>query len=174
MCRGSARGISWCVRAGVCAAVIGSGSATGEPVTRDREAPSLLLSIERAAAHVATPVPALRHVDGWARPALPSRHETRPRALTPLYVSFGALQALDAHSTLRAVRAGQSEANPFVAPFAQRPALMIGVKAAATAGTIAITEKLWRRHRVAAVTLMIAANVGYAAIVAHNYRQARR
>jgi hypothetical protein len=94
--------------------------------------------------------------------------------LTPLYVSFGALQALDAHSTLRAVRAGQSEANPFVAPFAQRPALMIGVKAAATAGTIAITEKLWRRHRVAAVTLMIAANVGYAAIVAHNYRQARR
>jgi hypothetical protein len=33
---------------------------------------------------------------------------------------------------------------------------------------------LWRKHRVAAVVLMVAANAGYVAVVAHNYRQARR
>jgi hypothetical protein len=72
------------------------------------------------------------------------------------------------------VGAGRTEANPLVAPFANRPGLMIGVKAAAAAGTIALSERLWRRHRVAAVTLMIVANAGYAAVVAHNYRQGRR
>src|SRR3954447_24406582 len=36
----------------------------------------------------------------------------RPAVLPALYVSFAALQALDAHSTLSAVGAGGNEANP--------------------------------------------------------------
>jgi hypothetical protein len=102
-----------------------------------------------------------------------SRQE-RPGALTGLYVSFATLQALDAHSTLRAVGDGQSEANPIVAPFADRPGLMFGMKAAAAVTTIVLAEKLWRRNRAAAVILMVAANAAYAAVVASNYRQASR
>lgn len=100
--------------------------------------------------------------------------QERPGALTGLYVSFATLQALDAHSTLSAVGGGRSEANPIVAPFADRPGLMVGMKAAAAVTTIVLAEKLWRRNRVAAVILMVAANAGYAAVVASNYRQARR
>src|SRR5216684_7342892 len=38
--------------------------------------------------------------------------ESRPRALVPLYFSFGALQAYDMHSTLRAIDRGAREVNP--------------------------------------------------------------
>jgi hypothetical protein len=100
--------------------------------------------------------------------------QERPGALTGLYVSFAALQALDAHSTLRAVDNGALEANPLVAPIADRPGLMFGMKAAAAVTTIVLAEKLWRRNRVAAVVLMVAANAAYAAVVASNYGQARR
>jgi hypothetical protein len=99
--------------------------------------------------------------------------EGRPAALPPLYVSFAAMQVLDAHSTLSAARDGAVERNPLVAPLIERPMAVVAVKAATTVGAIWLTEKLWRRHRVAAIALMIGINGAYAAIVANNYRVRR-
>jgi hypothetical protein len=97
----------------------------------------------------------------------------RPAVLPPLYVSFAAMQVLDTHSTLRAARDGAVERNPLVAPLIERPMAVVAVKAATTVGAIWLTEKLWRRHRVAAIALMIGINGAYAAIVANNYRARR-
>jgi hypothetical protein len=98
----------------------------------------------------------------------------RPAILPPLYASFGVLQMLDAHSTMEAISAGRGgEANRSMAVLAEHPVALVAVKAAATAGTILVSEKLWRRNRTAAVLLMLAVNGAYAAVVAHNYRVAR-
>lgn len=186
MWRGQVPRVAGCV----CAAMLLAGTAEADirfgpsaaAVTRSEAAAgngaSLRLSAARLAAHAAAAAPyRAPHVaprTGAPAGLLRSRTEERPRPLASLYVGFAALQALDAHSTLRAVRAGGDEANPLIAPFADRPGLMLGVKAAAALTTIAFAEKLWRRNRTAAVVLMVAANAGYAIIVAHNYRQSRR
>lgn len=107
----------------------------------------------------------------WASPPEP---EARPPGLLALYAAFATLQALDAHSTIEATRSGYLEANPVVAPFAQTPAAMYAFKAATTTLTILVVEKLRKRHRGAAIGLMIAVNVAYVSVVAHNYRQTRR
>ena len=99
---------------------------------------------------------------------------SRPAALPALYVSFAVLQGLDAHSTLSAVGAGRTEANPALRGLVTQPAAFIGAKLAATAATLYMSERLWRKHRGAAVALMVAANVAYGAIVAHNYRSTAR
>jgi hypothetical protein len=98
----------------------------------------------------------------------------RPKLLVPMYISFAALQVLDAHSTIRAVDRGYVEANPLVAPSTRNRAAMVAVKVAATASVIACSERLWRHNRVAAVVALVAINGAYAAIVAHNYRSAAR
>jgi len=95
----------------------------------------------------------------------------RPSLLVPLYLSFAALQVADVASTGRALDAGGQEANPLVSGFADSSAKMLVVKAGATAGTIYLTERLWKKNRPAAVVLMVALNGAYGAIVAHNYRQ---
>jgi len=96
------------------------------------------------------------------------------RGLIPLFASYAVLQALDVHSTLRAVNAGGTEANGLVNPLVGRPALFIAFKAAMTAGTIAGAERLSRHNRVAAWGLMLAANSAYAWVAVHNYRIAAR
>jgi hypothetical protein len=98
------------------------------------------------------------------------RSPRRPAVLPALYVSFALLQGLDAHSTLSAVSAGGREVNPAVKGLVAQPSSFVAAKIAATAGTLFLTERLWRKHRVAAVALMVAVNVTYGAIVAHNYR----
>ena len=108
------------------------------------------------------------------RPGPPPEPEARPPELLALYAGFATLQALDAHSTVQAVRSGYEESNPLVAPFSQSPAAMYAFKAANTTVTILLVEKLQRRHRGAAIGLMIAANVGYATVVVYNYRQSGR
>jgi hypothetical protein len=95
----------------------------------------------------------------------------RPSLLVPLYVGFGALQALDAHSTLRALQTGAREQNPIVEPFGRNPAALFVLKSATTAGTIVLAEKLRRHHPVKAIVMMTAVNVAYAVIVAANYRR---
>jgi len=102
------------------------------------------------------------------------RPPERPRLLVPLYVSFAALQALDAHSTLKAVDRGYVEVNPLVASSSKNGAAMTAMKVAVTTSVIVGSEKLWRHNRVAAVAAIIAINGAYAAIVAHNYRNANR
>jgi hypothetical protein len=113
---------------------------------------------------------------GIAATPLPHRVVTpiapaRPSLLLPLYMTFGALQALDAHSTMRALDNGGREANPVVAPFGRNAAALVAMKAATTAGTIVLAEKLRRSHPVKAMVMMTAVNVAYAAIVAANYRR---
>lgn len=93
----------------------------------------------------------------------------RPAVLPVLYVSFAALQALDAHSTLTAVAAGGNEANPALKGIVDRPGAFVAVKLAATVGTLYLTERLWKKHRGAAVALMLVANGAYAVIVGSNY-----
>ena len=93
----------------------------------------------------------------------------RPAALFPLYVSFASLQALDLASTARALDRGAHEANPIVAPLADSTPALIAMKVGTTAAIIYLTERLRKRHPVAAVVLMVGLNAGYASLIAHNY-----
>ena len=94
----------------------------------------------------------------------------RPAPLVPLYVSQIALHGLDVHSTLQALDRGHQEGNPL---FRNATAgQMIGAKAASSAVSIWLAEKLWKKNRVAAVVVMTGVNVGLAAVVANNYRVA--
>ena len=102
-----------------------------------------------------------------------SHAPTRPQALLPLYVSFGALQLLDAHSTARALMSGAVESNPLMKGVVGNNASVLAVKAGGTAVAIFATERLWKRNRAAAVGFMIAANAATTWVVQHNYRAVR-
>jgi ABC-type uncharacterized transport system permease subunit len=97
----------------------------------------------------------------------------RPTGLMPLYISFGALQGLDAHSTASALRRGAVEANPLMKGVASNEAGLLAFKAAGTAGLIFASEKLWKKNPAAAVALMIASNSAMIWVVQHNYRASR-
>jgi hypothetical protein len=99
----------------------------------------------------------------------------RPAALAPLYVSLVSMNVLDVVSTYDALRSANGrEANPIVSRIVDRPPVFIAVKAATTATSIWAAEKLWRKHRFAAVALVGIANAALAATVVNNYRVARR
>ena len=108
-----------------------------------------------------------------AAPAAQIAATPRPKPLPPLYVTFAALQGLDAISTTRALRNGSVEANPFMAPVARHPQAMLAIKVGAAAGTFWAVERLWRHNRAAAVITMVAINAGYAYVVANNLQRAR-
>ena len=108
-----------------------------------------------------------------AEPERPIGRE-RPALLVPLYVAYGGLQVLDAHSTLNAVDAGARETNPLVRQALGNTAGMLALKSGAAVGVVLLTEKLWQRNRTAAVLTMIAINSAYITIAAHNYRTAQR
>jgi hypothetical protein len=92
------------------------------------------------------------------------------RGLLPLYISFASLQMLDAHATLRAVRAGAVERNPLLRGVADKPAALVALKVGVAVSTIALADRVSRRNRVAALVLMAALNSAYTAVVLHNYR----
>jgi hypothetical protein len=98
-----------------------------------------------------------------------SQKQPRPASLLPLYLSYGALQALDIHSTLHVLDNGGREGNAVMAHVVRSPAAFVAVKAGAGAGIVLLTEKLWKRNRAAAVLTMIGLNGAYATIVSHNY-----
>jgi Domain of unknown function (DUF5658) len=111
---------------------------------------------------------------GGSHPLLSTVAEpSRSPALVLLYGGFAALQAVDAHSTILASESGRRETNPVLASMSGNAAAIVAVKAAATVGTIWLTEKLWRRNRGAAIGLMIAMNAAYAIVVVRNYRHLR-
>jgi hypothetical protein len=103
-----------------------------------------------------------------------ARPPERPKLLVPLYISFAGLQALDAHSTVRALDRGYVEANPLVAASSRNRVTLVAMKAAVTASVIVGTERLWRHNRIAAIVAIVAVNGAYALIVSHNYRNATR
>jgi hypothetical protein len=97
----------------------------------------------------------------------------RPSPLLALYASQIALQALDAHSTYSAINRGAHEANPLMQGVVGNKGAMMAVKAGVAAGTIFLSEKMWRRgNRVGAIATMLVVNSVTAMVVAHNYRVA--
>jgi hypothetical protein len=95
----------------------------------------------------------------------------RPSALVPLYGTLAVLQGLDVHSTMRGVgSANGREANPVMKPFVNNGAAFLAVKTSATVGVIWMSEKVWRRHRKAAVVSVFIVNAVMAGVVANNYR----
>jgi hypothetical protein len=93
--------------------------------------------------------------------------------LVPLYVSYATLQALDIHSTLRALNGGAVEGNPMMNGVVSHPVPFMMVKAGAAAATIVLAERVRKRSRVGAIVVMAAVNSAYAMVVAHNYRAVR-
>lgn len=98
------------------------------------------------------------------------REQPRSKALTAMYLTFGALQVADIHSTTRALNNGGVEANPAMRAIVGNRAAFIAVKAAGGAATIFAAEKLRKKHPVAAFVLMASLNTVMATVVAHNYR----
>lgn len=94
----------------------------------------------------------------------------RPAALVGLYASFVALQVGDMVTTSKALNNGGVEANPLMKGLTSNKGAMMAVKAGASLGTIYLTEKLWKKNRVAAIATMVIMNGAYAAIVANNAR----
>ncbi len=103
----------------------------------------------------------------------PAATSSRRGVLVPLYASFAALQALDAHSTLRGIHRGAVEQNPMLRSVANNPAALFAVKAGVAASTIVIADKMRDRSRVGAIVLMAGLNSLYATVVAHNYAAVR-
>ena len=94
---------------------------------------------------------------------------TRPSSLTPLYVTFAALQAADLVTTIKALQNPTlREANPLVRPFAGNVPAMVILKGTSTAVTVFAVERLWRRNRAAAVATMVGINAAYGIIVSRN------
>lgn len=113
---------------------------------------------------------ALREVDvhSWLHRPVSTRQGLERRVW--LYGSFAALQAVDVHSTVRAIAQGGREANPMLQRIANNPMALVAVKTGITAATIYASERLSKTNPRTALALMIATNVAYAMIVAHNYR----
>lgn len=91
-----------------------------------------------------------------------------------MYVSFAALQIMDAVSTRKALSGGAREANPLLGGIARNSAALFAVKAGTAAATTYFAEKLAKKHPRRAMIMMAALNTAYVAIVAHNYRVANR
>jgi hypothetical protein len=102
------------------------------------------------------------------------RHDGVAHREVSLYTGLAAAQALDVHSTLRAIDAGSREANAMMRWATASPARFIAIKAATTAGTILILERLRRTHPKHALFLLVGLNSASAVIIAHNYRAAGR
>jgi len=108
-----------------------------------------------------------------ALPSSPSEKavDKTPRWVRPaLYGGLVTLQALDAHSTFRAIDAGHGETNPLMQWTVEHPLALVSIKAAATAATVLVAEKIRKRYPKRALVFMAAVNAAYAAIVIHNYR----
>ena len=93
--------------------------------------------------------------------------------LSTLYASTAVMQALDAHSTFRALDNGAVEANPLMTGLARNRAAFVAVKALVATTTILATRQMARRSKLGAVVTIIALNSAYAMIVRHNYNIAR-
>ena len=91
-----------------------------------------------------------------------------------LYVSFAALQIMDAVSTRKALSGGAREANPMMSGIARNSAALFAVKAGTAAATTWFAEKLAKNHPRRATIMMAVLNTAYAAIVAHNHRVASK
>lgn len=93
--------------------------------------------------------------------------------LRGMYVTYAALQVLDARSTSRALDYGAREANPIMRSVASNRSAFMALKAGIAVSTIFVAEHVAKRNRVGAFILMAALNSVYATVVVHNYGVAR-
>ena len=107
-----------------------------------------------------------------APPVAAARTLTDPAFFRKMYITYGALQAADVASTLASINRGAREANPLLQGAVNNPAAFIGVKAAATAATVLVAERLRKRSPKAAIVTLIAINSTLAVVTAHNARVA--
>ncbi|HZB25060.1 MAG TPA: DUF5658 family protein [Vicinamibacterales bacterium] len=128
---------------------------------------------QEAIAPLAAAVAAAPALATGPEPWMFDRKVRRPAAVSVMYGTLGALQALDVYSTRRALNHGGTEANPLVRPAAGSTAAMSAVKAASTAASIFFAERAWKKNRKGAVVLMAIVNGATAAVVARNLRNAR-
>jgi hypothetical protein len=115
--------------------------------------------------HVAAQVPR-----DLRRPSNPSSTDA---LLVALQATTIAAQALDIHSTFKAVDHGAVEANPLMSGLVQNKAAFIGVKAGLTAGFMYATHKMSKRNKVGAILTAAAVNSVYLIVAHHNYKVAR-
>lgn len=132
----------------------------------DAHLTAISLAAAIAAVPVSAPEPALE-------PWMVDREVGRPGAVTAMYGTLVALQALDIYSTGRALNRGGTEVNPLLKDAAVNRASMIAAKAISTATSIYFAERAWKKNRKGAVVLMAVVNGVTAAVVAHNLRNAR-
>jgi len=138
--------------------------------------PSMLADVLTAPVAPAAPVsaPFAAPSQAPAAPfAAPSQAPAAPSLRRSLYVSFAALQVMDAVSTSKALGAGGVEANPAMAGIVKNKTAFMAVKVGTAAAAALFTEKLAKNHPRRATVVMMVLNVAYAGIVAHNYRVAR-
>jgi hypothetical protein len=108
-------------------------------------------------------------------PAAPIAEPRRPTALIPLYGTLAVLQGLDMHSTMKGISSAQGrEANPIMQPVVENGAALLAVKGAATIGVIWMSEKMWKKHRKAAVVSVFVVNALMAGVVANNYQHSAK
>lgn len=103
----------------------------------------------------------------------PSNPSSTNALLVALQATTIAAQALDIHSTLKAVDHGAIEANPLMSGLVQNKAAFIGVKAGLTAGFMYATHKMAKRNKVGAILTAAAVNSVYLVVAHHNYKVAR-
>ena len=108
--------------------------------------------------------------------SLPIPPVDRPRGsavLTSLYAATAIMQALDVHSTIKALDAGAVEANPLMSGVTKNRGAFMATKAAVAAGTVFAVQRIAKRSKVAAIVTAVAVNSAYAMVVRHNYKIAR-
>jgi len=97
----------------------------------------------------------------------------RSRLFSSLLVSTVVMQALDVHSTYRALGQGAVEANPLMAGVTSNRGAFLATKAAVATATVLAARHMAKRNKVAAIATLIAINSAYVVVVDHNYRVAR-
>jgi hypothetical protein len=104
----------------------------------------------------------------WSLPPVEIGGERRPSILPVLYVSLAALQGFDGYSTTAGLARGARETNPVMTSAAGNSAAFWAVKAASTAGSIWVAERLWKNNRVGAIVTMAVVNGVMASVAARN------
>ena len=99
---------------------------------------------------------------------VPAFAGSRPKMLPLLYVSLASLNVMDAITTSRGLSSGATEANPLMKGIVGNTPAMFAVKAASTAVSIWMSERLWMKNRVGAIATMVAVNAATGIIVMHN------
>lgn len=95
----------------------------------------------------------------------------RPASLPALYAASAFLQGYDTYSTMKALKGGAREVNPFMQQVVKSPVAFIAVKASVTTASVMAAEQLWKNnHRAGAIGLMIASNAMMGMVAAHNAR----